>query len=268
MAEFNFLTKEIGMTAEELEGAVRSGIVHNADEVSHINADEREKWNDAATQHISITATTEAEVLKALEIARNSPGCYVALKLAAGVCATVPTMYLYNVVLSITGTQTDGANTNVLTFAQTGTTSNLHFQGSSVYLISVTLRGNLTKSTGGYGVLRAEYGSKLYCNKVTFQQAEGSADFGNNIEVRDVSDCFVANCVFRSVSTNSSAAAVYANSGSNATIRNCSFAGDSTVQTIARMEIGARVNQIGTTFDVLRPAGHASEYRIDGVEQE
>lgn len=256
--------KKLSCCAADLEEAA----AHCGDSAAHITPEERAHWNAAASRSVSITATTEAEVLEALEFARNSPGCFVSLKLAAGVCATIPTMYLYNAMLGISGTQTNGANTNILTFTRTSTTSNLHFYGSSVYIISVTLQGNHTKDTGGYGVLRAEYGSKLYCNNVTFQQAENSANFGNNVEIRDASDAFLANCVFRSVSTSSTAAAVYANSGSNATVRNCSFADDSTVQKIARMEIGARVNQIGTTFDVLRPAGHASEYRIDGVEQE
>lgn len=216
----------------------------------------------------TFTATTEQEVREALQFAAAHPGCYLSLTLAAGLNAVVPTLYIRNATILITGTQQDGANSNAITFEQTGTTSNLHLQNTALFMRNVNLNGNHNHATGGYGVIRAEYSSSATCENVVFGQAEESLNFGNNIEIRDASRAYIVNTVFRSLSTAANACGVFLTSNGEAVAKNCTFAEDSTVRNIARLESGATFNQIGTDFGIYRASGHASVYFKDGILQQ
>ncbi len=214
-----------------------------------------------------VTATTEQEVRETLKFASEHPGCLLSLTLAAGLNAVVPTLYIRNATIMITGTKIGDAVSNVITFEQTGTTSNLHLQNTALLVRDVGLNGNHNHSTGGYGIIRAEYGSSITCENVVFDQADGSLNFGNNIEIRDASRAYIVNTTFQSLSAAANACGVYVTSNGEATVKNCGFSSDSTVERIGRLEGGATFNQIGTEYGVYMADGHASIYRLDGKEQ-
>lgn len=215
----------------------------------------------------TVTATTEQAVREALQFAAEHPGCYLSMTLAAGLNATVPTLYIRNATVLITGTKINDALSNVITFELTSTTSNLHLQNTALLLRNVGMNGNHNHSTGGYGIIRAEYGSSVTCENVVFDQAEGSLNFGNNIEIRDASRAYIVNTVFQSLSTAVNACGVFVTSNGEAVAKTCSFAADSYIERIARLESGATFNQIGTEYGVYMADGHASIYRKDGKEQ-
>ncbi len=215
----------------------------------------------------TVTAATEQEVREALQFAAEHPGCYLSLTLAAGLNVVVPTLYIRNATIMIVGTKIDDANCSTITFEQTSTTSNLHLQNTSLLLRNVSLIGNHNHSTGGYGIVRAEYGSSVTCENVVFGQSDDSLNFGNNIEIRDASRAYIVNTVFRSLSTAANACGVYLTSNGEAVAKNCSFAEDSAVQNIARLESGAAFNQIGTEYGVYMAVGHASVYSVDGIQR-
>lgn len=215
----------------------------------------------------SLSATTEQEVRDALQFAADNPGCYLSLTLAAGLNAVVPTLYIRNATIMVTGTKIGDAVSNTITFEQTSTTSNLHLQNTSLLLRNVGLNGNHNHSTGGYGVVRAEYGSSVTCENVIFDQADGSLNFGNNIEIRDTSRAYIVNTTFQSLSTVANACGVYVAANGDATVKNCGFSSDSTIERIGRLENGATFNQIGTEYGVYMAAGHASVYSVDGIQR-
>ncbi len=252
--------RDVERVIAELESSLRG-------EIESVAADVSSMQNDAQSMSRTVTATTEQEVREALQFAAEHPGCYLSLTLAAGLNVVVPTLYIRNATILITGTKANDANSSTITFEQTGTTSNLHLQNTALLLRNVNLNGNHNHATGGYGVIRAEYGSSVTCENVVFGQAEGSLNFGNNIEIRDASRAYIVNTVFRSLSTAANACGVFLTSNGEAVAKNCTFAEDSTVQNIARLESGASFNQIGTEHDVFMAVGHASVYSVDGIQR-
>ncbi|MBQ8012342.1 MAG: hypothetical protein IJ265_12375 [Oscillospiraceae bacterium] len=216
----------------------------------------------------NVVASTEAEVREALQFAADHPGCYLSLTLAAGLHATVPTLYIRNAVVYIAGTQTGGVNTSTITFEQTSTTSNLHVQNTSLSIQNINLNGCHKNSTAGYGVVRVEQGSSLHCEGVKFGQAEGSQNFGNNIEVQISSRAYIKNTEFcLQNTTDARASGIYLFGNSEAVSQNCTMSADSAVQNIARLEAGSSYNQIGGSYDVYMAAGHASMYLVNGVQK-
>lgn len=215
----------------------------------------------------TLTATTEQEVRDALQFAAKHPGCYLSLTLAAGLNATIPTLYIRNATVTIAGTRINDAISNTITFELTSTTSNLHLQNTSLLLRNVGLNGNHNHSTGGYGIIRAEYGSSVTCENVVFDQADGSLNFGNNIEIREASRAYIVNTTFQSLSTAANACGVYVTSNGDAAVKNCGFSSESTIERIGRLESGAAFNQIGTEYGVYMAAGHASVYSVDGIQR-
>lgn len=215
----------------------------------------------------TVAAATEQEVREALQFAAEHPGCYLSLTLAAGLNAVIPTLLIRNATILITGTKANDANSNTLTFEQTAATSNLRLQNTALLVRNVNLNGNHNHATGGYGVIRAEYGSSVTCIEAAFGQAEESLNFGNNIEIRETSRAYIVDTVFRSLSSAANACGIYVTSNGEATTKNCALAEDSVVQNIARLENGASYNQIGTEYGVYMAAGHASLYSVDGIQR-
>ncbi len=215
----------------------------------------------------NVVASTEAEVREALQFAAEHPGCYLSLTLAAGLHATVPTLYIRNAVVYIAGTQTNGVNTSTITFEQTGTTSNLHVQNTSLSIQNINLNGCHKNSTAGYGVVRVEQGSSLQCSGVKFGQADESLNFGNNIEVQVCSRALIANTEFCVLSSDTRASGIFVFGNSEAVSKSCTMSADSAVQNIARLEVGSSYNQIGSSYGVYMPAGHASMYLVNGVQK-
>lgn len=213
----------------------------------------------------TLTARTEAEVREALQFAADHPGSYLNLTLAAGLNATVPTLYFRNCVINIYGTFVNDEISNTVTFEKTGTTSNLHLQNSMLYTQKIRYIGNTTGSTRGIGVIRGETGSAIFANNLEFGQAEGSDNFGNNIEVQNGATVYAENCKFRAMSTHSVAAVVFCIAGARATVKNCTIAEDSTVQRLGNAENGGFINQLGTTLDVSITAG--GMYALNGTLQ-
>ena len=240
--------------------AVSEAVEENKTGISAV-ADEIKKMNR------TLTARTEEEVREALQFAVDHPGCYLSLTLSAGLNAVVPTMYIRNAIIMIIGTKVGDAISNVITFELTSTTSNLHLQNTSLSLRNIGLNGNHNHSTGGYGVVRAENGSSVTCENVVFGQADGSLNFGNNIEIRDASRAYIVNTTFQSLSTAANACGVFVTSNGEAAVKNCGFSSDSTIERIGRLESGASFNQIGTEYGVYLAAGHASVYSVDGIQR-
>lgn len=215
----------------------------------------------------TLTARTEEEVREALQFVADHPGCYLSLTLAAGLNATIPTLYIRNATITIAGTIINDAISNVITFELTSTTSNLHLQNTSLSLRNIGLNGNHNHATGGYGVVRAENGSSVTCENVVFGQADGSMNFGNNIEIRDASRAYIVNTTFQSLSTAANACGVFVTSNGEAAVKNCGFSAGSTIERIGRLENGAAFNQIGTEYGVYMAAGNASVYSVDGIQR-
>lgn len=255
--------KDLGCRAADLEGAV----AHCGDSAAHITPEEREHWNNAASMSLTLTATMEEDVVSAFLWAAAQPGRRLTMTLAAGVCATVPTLYLYNATVEVTGTQSGGVNTNVLTFEQTATTSNLHFQNTSLRFSNLDLLGSNTTASASRGTLRAEMGSYIYLNRCRFGQAVGSQNLGCCVETRDAQGGLVANTEFKIMNTSANSCGIYCSGNVLVTAKACTFAADSVTQVLARLELGAHFGQLDTAYNVIRTANHGTVYRLGGKEQ-
>ncbi len=253
----NFYTMQ---QVDVLIGNVQNAADANAADISALQA-------NAQRMSRTVAAATEQEVREALQFAAEHPGCYLNLTLAAGLNAVIPTLMIRNATILIMGTKVNDANSNTLTFEQTGTTSNLRLQNTALLMRNVNLNGNHNHASGGYGVIRAEYGSSVICIEAVFGQAEESLNFGNNIEIRETSRAYIVDTVFRSLSSVANACGIYVTSNGEATTKNCAFAEDSAVQNIARIEGGANFNQIGSEYGVYMAVGHASVYSVDGIQR-
>lgn len=245
-------------TAQSTATAAQSAAAENAEAITAVS-------EAVSGMSRTLTAKTEAEVREALQFAADHPGSYLNMTLAAGLNATVPTLYFRNCAINIYGTFVNNEISNTITFEKTGTTSNMHLQNSMLYTERIRYIGNTTGSTRGIGIIRGETGSAIFANNLEFGQAEGSGNFGNNIEVQNGATVYVENCKFRAMSTHSVAAVVFCIAGARATVKNCTIAEDSTVQRLGNAENGGFINQLGTTLDVSITAG--GMYALNGTLQ-
>ncbi len=250
---------------EQVIAGLESGL---RGEIESVAADISVLQNTAQNMSRTFAATAEQEVRDALQFAAAHPGCYLDITLPAGMNVTLPTMYIFNATIKITGTQQNSINTNTITFEQTSTTSNLHFENTSLKLSNLDLVGDNATASASRGTLRAETGSYIYINKCRFRQAEGSQNLGCCVEARDAQGGLIANSEFGLSSTSANACGIYCSGNVLVTAKSCTFAADSTTQTIARLELGAHFGQLDTAYNVIRTANHGTVYRLNGVEQE
>lgn len=262
----NQLTEQIAAVEGKTDSATES-VESALEKITLIEGDLERMDLEQSMMSRTITATTEQEVREALQFVAEHPGANLKMTLAADLNATVPTLYLQNANVVITGTRKDGVNSNVITFEQTTTTSNLHFENTTVKLSNLDFLGNNATASAARGTIRAETGSTLYINQCRFGQAEGSANIGCGVEYRDAQGGLVANTEFTILNTTANACGIYCSGNVLVTAKTCSFSADSVTQNIARLELGAHFGQIDTAFNVVRTANHGTVYRLNGEEQ-
>ncbi|MBE6848906.1 MAG: hypothetical protein E7502_03250 [Ruminococcus sp.] len=253
----NFYTMQ---QVDVLVGNVQNDVTTNAENIADLQYNTKNMIR-------TLNAATEEQVRQALQFAAENPGCYLSITLAANLNVTIPSIYLRNATVSITGQQVNGVNSNTITFEQTSSTSNLHLQNTALSLQNLNMLGNHNHTAASYGVIRMAFGSTLYCSGVVFGQAEESLNFGNNIEVRGCSRAHVVSTTFRTNSPAANAACMYLFGNAEAVTKDCTIAEDSVVQNIARLETGSHYNQIGTDYGVYMIAGHASIYCHNGIQR-
>jgi hypothetical protein len=261
--------------------------LHIENDVIHITAEEREVWNgkaDAATVsgmedrlaqleagQILVNATTEEEFLAAIAYAQKYAGIHLEIRLASGLCATLPAdIYFDSNEVYIIGTQDGGANTNEIRFAQASTTANLHVRNGSLFLQYLDIYGNQSKKTNGYGVLRSENGSVIRCTGCAFYKDERSYDFGFCLEAY-FAGAYLSSCTLNSYAASSTAGALRSDVGGRITSNGCTNGTDDGACTnIAQLLTGGEYNQIttGTPQSVYRATGGGTVYYINGAVQE